>query len=349
MAYGIEIFKANGTSIFDSESRAFNIYDVFYIERNTAGSKSYPQLAGHTIDCHAVMTTELEGIFGNAPRSFSISYSGGYPTVSWTYNPAYVLGSLNYAQMRVFIVVKTAPSSNSYGFSVLNNENEISSSDFAKNYQYIGDASLVLHTNSDIYTDSRMELTVSCVNVPIVFVQNLEGQTASTLRIWWTGSNWRIKIRKSTNSIPRVLCFTEGNSIGTGYGLQVFNDSGVIEFDSTATLLSARAYGNYAVAPTTYTGAGATVKLLSRTALSVSGTLPNNSATFCPAQAFHGVESVTDYAWVKWAYAGVAKENNTLYSGWVIDTLFAYSYDTFFPITVTSNINRIYVIDASRY
>lgn len=349
MAYGIEIFKPDGSSIFDSDSKAFGIYDVFYIERNTSGSKSYPELAGYTIDCNAVMTSNLEGIFGNAPRQFSISYSSGYPIVSWTYNPAYVAGSLNYAQMRVFIILKTAPAISTYGFIVKNEQNEVSSTDFTRNYQYIGDATLASHTDVNIYVDSRLEVTISCAEVPIVFVQNIEGQVASTTRIWWTGSVWRIRIMKSTNTIPRVLCFVPSSTAGTGYGLQVFSSSGAIEFDSTALLLSARSYANYIVPNTTYTGSGATVKLLSTSLLTTVGTIPSNSASFCPAQAFYGVESVTDYAWVKWAYAGIKKQSGAMYSGWVIETLFAYSYDTFFPILITSNLNRIYTIDASKY
>jgi hypothetical protein len=327
------------------------MYDVFTIPRVTRSSKAYPELAGCTIDVHATINTDTVGLFGNAPRLFSISYAAGYPVVSWDYNQAYSNGSLNYAEMVVFVVVKTAPAASTYGFVVANDEFELASTDFTKNYAYIGDATLVSSVNTNAYVDSFAEYSIASSVVPIPFVQNIEGQTCSITRVRLISGSWRIRVVKSSDANPRVLCFAPVASVGTGNGIQVFSSSGGIDFDSTKRVLSAASYANYVVAPTTYSNNGTIFfRLLSNTALSSSGTIPTSSASFCPMQSFHGGEvNSGGNIYLKYYHGGIKKQSGTMYSGWVTDYWASSPYNTFFPITTVSGLARVYTIDLARY
>lgn len=351
MSFGLQTFDASGNLVFDSNSRAFSMYDVFTIPRRTRSSKAYPELAGCTIDIHAAINTDLVGQFGNAPRLFSISYAAGYPVVSWDYNEAYANASLNYAEMVVFVVIKTSPTANTFGFLVNNDEFELASTDFTKNYAYIGDATLVTHVDTNVYTDGFAEYSISSSVIPIPFVENVEGQLTSVTRVRLVSGSWRIRVVKSSNVVPRVLCFAPVTSVGAGHGVQVFSSSGDVDFDSTKRVLSAASYANYVVASTAYSNNGTVFfRLLQTTLLSSSGSIPASAASFCPMQCFHGGEvNSGGNIYLKYYSGGVKKQSGAMYSGWVTDLWSSSPFNTFFPITTVSGLSRIYTIDMTRY
>jgi hypothetical protein len=271
--------------------------------------------------------------------------------VSWDYNEAYANASLNYAEMVVFVVVKTSPTTNTFGFLVNNDEFELASTDFTKNYAYIGDATLVSSFDTNLYTDGLAEYSIASDVVPIPFVQNIEDQICSTTRIRLVSGSWRIRVVKSSNTNPRVLCFAPVASVGGGSGIQVFSSSGSVDFDSTKRVLSAASYANYAIAPTTYSNNGTVFfRLLATSALTSSGTIPANSASFCPMQCFHGGEvNSGGNIYLKYYHGGIKKQGGTMYSGWVTDYFASSPFNTFFPITTASGLSRVYTIDLSRY
>jgi hypothetical protein len=355
MSTGIKVFNADGSMSFDSSTKAFSIYDVFSLPLNTAGSKAYPELAGFTIDLHAAIATDLTGINGSAPRTFSISYSAGYPIVSWTFNELFRLGGVAFSQMTVYVVITTTPPKSEYGFVIKNEDSELASSDFSENYAYVGDATLVSNTPVSVPfgVDSRAEYTINTPTQPIPFVQNIENQMATFARIWWTGSNWRIRIIKNTNAVPRVICFASSPIAGTGFGVQTFGPTGNIEFDSTKKLVYANAYSNYVVPSTAISNSGSIAfKLLGTTSLSRVGGLPANSASFCPMQCFYyvGNRDAGGTVWTKEFSGGVVKVGASLLSGWVTDTIGGGFVGQPGPgYLVASGLNRIYTIDASRY
>jgi hypothetical protein len=103
MGFGISITQAN-SQVFDSTAAPGCIVDIISVPANNSSSKSYPSLAGFTIRvgvCAAPGPGAAgQGLYLAVPV---VTYSGGYPTVSWSPG-AGVSGVYSPTQLLVFAV-----------------------------------------------------------------------------------------------------------------------------------------------------------------------------------------------------------------------------------------------------
>lgn len=78
MSYGIVITTDYGQTI-STTSLCGLVHDAFVVAGNATGSKSYPELAGFTI----YAAIQKYASQPNALVETSVSYSSGYPVLSW--------------------------------------------------------------------------------------------------------------------------------------------------------------------------------------------------------------------------------------------------------------------------
>lgn len=79
MAYGLSLYKADGTLVFDTSSTGFTLVDKFIAATGTSYVKPYPNWTGHTI---YACTQNMNAIGGHL-----ISVSGSTVTVTPTNLP----------------------------------------------------------------------------------------------------------------------------------------------------------------------------------------------------------------------------------------------------------------------
>ena len=354
MTYGIEIYDTNGGVILDSSSKAFGIVDVFQTAQNSIGSRAYPQLAGSTIDVQ-VVNAHPPGWSSNLllTHSVTVSYSAGYPVVSWGYNASYVASGATYASANIFIILKTTQNPQ-YGISINNVDNELILSEAVVNYSYSGVAQYVNQSTS-AYSgagDYIMTATFTGSSFPIPFIENLEGQSATLVNITQVGNTYTLNIAKTGTSIPRVLCFTRSQGEPLGYGLVMYDGSGAISYDSNKMTLSPCCYGNSITPPLTTSGSTVQYTVPGSSNITLNGNLPVHSATFMTGTGFYG-SSVVDgggYSVNKGNVLAIAKVSGALYTRWVRTDVRLFTYKTFYPITSnTENTYRVYSIDITKY
>jgi hypothetical protein len=90
MSYGVRVWNASGSLIFDGEKYAIMLADVITLTTGTAtGSKAYPELIGFTLYTQQVFSTSVGGR-NHHMHLVAVTYPGGIPTVSWTVVPTLV-------------------------------------------------------------------------------------------------------------------------------------------------------------------------------------------------------------------------------------------------------------------
>lgn len=101
MSYGLYCLCANNL-VVDTTTITGVLQAAVSISTASSGTLSYPSLAGRTIFVQGVRTLSGTGsAYSNRSLNFSISYSSGYPVV--TYSP---VGSGTDYPMNVFILVR---------------------------------------------------------------------------------------------------------------------------------------------------------------------------------------------------------------------------------------------------
>lgn len=350
MTYGLETYTSSGVLSFSSDTKPFGLYDVFVTGTNSNGSKSYPELAGDQIEIQVVNRRGAGWSASTLPYNFSISYSAGYPVISWTFNNSYYLAGAFFPPQNVYVILKTYASS-TYGFQVTNNNLETVSSDITANYKYIGQANTISNTSGSPYVDYLMQCTITSSSVPVIFIENLEGQLATVVNLTVSGSTYTITINKTGAAIPRVFCFERATVTPTGYGIAIFNGSSSLLMDSTNNLLAPQCYCNSIIPSTAQSGSDALFTVPSTSLLTPSGTIPSNVATCITANAFYGGEvNLAGTRYLKDASLAVKKQSGNLYTGWTLSNFAIYPYDTFYPIFMNSSVTfRIYSINISQY
>jgi hypothetical protein len=78
MSYGIKVVTNSG-QVIDTSVIPGTIYDIFVVGGSSSGSRSYPELQGFTI----YASIQKFAAQPNAITNTSISYSPGYPVLSW--------------------------------------------------------------------------------------------------------------------------------------------------------------------------------------------------------------------------------------------------------------------------
>lgn len=78
MTYGIKVVTTAG-QVIDTSIIPGTLYDIFTVAGSASGSKSYPELQGFEIYASVQKFVAQP----NAITSTSISYSLGYPVLSW--------------------------------------------------------------------------------------------------------------------------------------------------------------------------------------------------------------------------------------------------------------------------
>jgi hypothetical protein len=350
MTYGLETYTSSGALSFSSDTKPFGLYDVFVTGTNSNGSQAYPELAGDQIEIQIVNRRGTGWSASTLPYDFSISYASGYPVISWTYNNAYRIAGAFYPPQNVYVILKTYVSSE-YGFQVINDNSEIVSSDITANYKYIGQATLTANISGSPYVDYLMQCTITSNSVPVIFIENLEGQLATVVNMTVSGTTYTITINKTGAAIPRVFCFERSTATPTGYGIAIFNESSSLLMDSTNNLLAPKCYCNAIIPSTAQSGSDALYTIPSTSLLTPSGTIPTNAATCITANAFYGGEvNFVGNRYLKDASLAVKKQSGNLYTGWTLSNFAIYPYNTFYPIFMNSSVNfRIYSIDISQY
>lgn len=97
MPNGIRIKLDNG-KVYDSSSVPIVFYESFSITGGSSGSKQYPALAGFNI---FVSIAKLASLANENTSYYSISYSSGYPVLSWF--PSRTGGSATTQTLLVFV------------------------------------------------------------------------------------------------------------------------------------------------------------------------------------------------------------------------------------------------------
>lgn len=353
MTYGLETYTSSGVTSFTSSTKSFGIYDVFVAPRQTAsGSKAYPELAGDQIEIQIVNSRGTGWSASTLPYNFSISYSAGYPVISYVWNYSYFLAGAFFPDQYVYVILKTRVSSG-YGFEVTNSDLEIVSSDITANYKYLGQANVTSNVQPNIYVDYLMSCNITTSGgVPVIFIENLENQLATVVNLVASGSNYTITINKTGSAVPRVFCFERSTATPTGYGLAVYNASSSLLMDTTNNLLAPKCYCNSIIPSTAMSGAGTPFYTFPSTSLlTPSGTIPSSVATCITANAFYGGETnQSGNRYMKDASLSVKKQSGSLYTGWVLSNFNNLPYDTFYPISINSSVTfRIYSIDITQY
>ena len=100
MTYGLYCLCNNGL-VIDTPSNTGVVQQALTIYTSSSGTLSYPSLAGRTIFIQSIRALSKGSAFSNRSLSFNISYSSGYPIV--TYSP---IGSGVDFWLNVFILVK---------------------------------------------------------------------------------------------------------------------------------------------------------------------------------------------------------------------------------------------------
>lgn len=355
MSYGLETYTASGVTSFTSDTKAYGIYDVFFVAGNnpSGGSKAYPELAGDQIEIQFV-NNRLAGLTAALiPYSYAVSYSSGYPVVSWSLNYSFYIGGAVYPDEYVYVILKTRVASG-YGFEVTNSDLEVVSSDISSNYKYIGQATVTSNYQPIVYVDWLMSCTITTSNgVPVVFIENLEGQLTSIANITTSGSTYTITINKTGSSVPRIFCFEKANVTPTGYGLALYNASSTLLMDTTNNLLAPKCFCNSVIPSTAISNGNSPFYTLPSTSLlTPSGTIPSSVATcMTPNAMFGAVVTSSGYNYFKDANLSVKKQSGSLYTGWTLWNWrqFVY-YRTIYPFLQNSSVTfRIYSIDISQY
>lgn len=90
MTYGLNVTDAQGQTVFSTEGLYGIAADFIYTAPGQSGSRSYPHLAGLTLDYFPYilgLISSQPGVEPPYPRptymAATISYPGGIPTLSW--------------------------------------------------------------------------------------------------------------------------------------------------------------------------------------------------------------------------------------------------------------------------
>lgn len=101
MSYGLYALCENGM-VIDTTTITGVLQEALSLSTASSGTLSYPSLAGRTMFIQTTRAvTASGGIFNNRGLRFDISYSAGYPII--TYSP---VGSGADYLMNVFVMVK---------------------------------------------------------------------------------------------------------------------------------------------------------------------------------------------------------------------------------------------------
>lgn len=101
MTYGLYCLCANGM-VVDTTTITGVLQEALSLSTGSSGTLSYPSLAGRTIFIQTTRAvTASGGIFNNRSLRFDISYTAGYPIV--TYSP---VGSGGNYMLNVYVMVK---------------------------------------------------------------------------------------------------------------------------------------------------------------------------------------------------------------------------------------------------
>jgi hypothetical protein len=370
MSYGVEIRNSSDRLIFDTSTQCMSHYDTIFVGQNNAGSRSYPELAGHTISAVPLWNfasnsgwplsawASSGAIIVVVMPEITYNNSGAYPTVTWStnFNPSYQL----YAPTQIWVYVNTAPNTSSYGVLVKNNDSEVIISDFTSNYNFIGKATVTsiveredqLHRGWYIDTIAVANITSSSNDV-IAFVEDIVGQKASVVMSKKTSAtNHEIVISYTGGgTTPKIYCFEDvSSSSNDGYGLRIYDADNSLLFDASNNPLNARASCDYVAAGVSRT-TGPYWTMPDTTLLAKQGSIPTNSATFCPgAMQYQSAVYYNGEPWSKGFLSGVTKKSDgNLYSCWS-----GISFDSGLISNRTFSKNlgmnfKTYTIDTTQY
>lgn len=355
MSYGLNIYDANGRLNLNSNSMALSVVDVFHVGAQSGGSKSYPGLAGRTIQIQTAGRAAVGWSAVYLPYEFSVDYGLGYPRISWALNAGLLPGGAYYFPQVVYVALLQIPAGSDYGFKAFNGSGEVIASYTSKNYRYLGLATLQSNVGNGSYVNGYMTASIySPGGDPLFFVENLQGQKAVVQTVDSSGSTYTARVSKDTDSVPRVLCFGphSSNSPGAGYGLAVWGPSGELLLDSTVNILASPLYVVQTTPSTAISGGTALYSMPGISALgAVGGSVPTNSACMATATAFYGAEvNKSGNRYLKDHYVAIMRSGATFYSGWVVAGYRQFPYETFYPIA--SNLGytpRVYVVDIDQY
>lgn len=79
MSHGIKIVLNNGR-VYDSSSIPVSFVDTITVAGGSSGSRAYPELVGFTLQC---ATLKQSTSISENLSMHSVSYTNGYPVVSW--------------------------------------------------------------------------------------------------------------------------------------------------------------------------------------------------------------------------------------------------------------------------
>lgn len=359
MSYGMNIYDGSGNLSFTTESKAISIYDVISTVNASSGtqtySKSYPELAGNTIDFQIVASCDANAMTypfnGQMPihPSVSISYSGGYPTITW------VVSSTNRYRTiatSLFVFMLQPSSESNYGWQVVNSQNEIISSDFSANYKLHSVVTPTTPTQISVAMQYRSRTTISAPSYPLIFVQNIIEQKACVNRIYNNGNGtYSVDIHTDSSSTPKLYIFVKRSSSEalTGNGVAVYDASGNPLWSSTDNVINPSAYAITTPAGTTPSTSNLLWQLNDTALMSLVGTIPTNSASFCGANYQYSDQrywSSAGSTWTKLFISAVKKSSNgNAYSGWLSWALNEGGYGTVMHNTAYQH--RVYFIDTT--
>jgi hypothetical protein len=356
MSYGVECYDGTSRTVFTSTGYSPCLIDTFTTVLNTNGSKTYSSYAGCSIDVQAAPTS-----YGNLPLNFSVDYALGYPRVNWNATPPAYSG-LNCSPyiVRIFVLTPPAIAAGSFGMSILNNNNELINFIDTDNMHFVGQGTFssqtaIASTGPQTY---RLNYTISSPNgVPLVFIENLSGQSTSLTEITGTAPSFTLTITANTGSIPRVFCFANisASTPAQRYGIAVYNSSGIIKLDTTARPLTCPAFLTSATPAYTVGISGSYYYASGAIGISATGTVPTVSATMCcsPQAWTWEIQNVaSSYRYIGYTVLGVYRSGSSFVNNWiqVNPTGGPFAYKTIYPLYYSNSITyRIYMIDVATY
>lgn len=134
-----------------------------------------------------------------------------------------------------------------YGFVANSNNGQLLISSDYPVYSYLGAATQGASVTNRNLTSRTYSIPYNSSSPPVVFIQLDVGDYASVQQFTQSGSNWTFTVAGNIrNTTSKIRCYgLAQNRTSTGYGLQVFNSSGQVMFDSSQNPLWANDFFSF--------------------------------------------------------------------------------------------------------
>jgi hypothetical protein len=370
---GLQCYSSTGQIQLDTAQFSPCLVDVFSTTAGTngggAGSKSYPEYAGCTVEIYITgngADPMWDGQYA-VQNSITVDYALGYPRISWgNLSSSWWNASLRMPPSYVYVLILTRPASTlQQGVQATSDyNNEIITYSEYNNLHFIGKATYTGGGQFYTYqylTSYYRTYTITSPSLPIIFISDAGGSVASVWSITQSGSTYTIKVA-TDGATPVLYCFAAltATSIAEpgAYGMAIYKSDGTLAMDSTAKPLCAKGYATlvdagagYSVSPPGYSSSPTPT---SATALSYVGVVPTNGAYMATATMFRGFEyfdSGRGYYYISSNYLACYRSGSTYYSKYLkISGNGPYGYNTIWPISSNTGMSsRMYVIDRAAY